>query len=133
MTTLSLNAIFCDCFSRDSTPHMATELLPQVSIPPTLLRQKRYAIAGTGIRGMSSAQAILSDFCHVATLAALYDPNRSRIQAFARLLNTELPCYQDFGALIAEARPDTLIISTHRDGIPAWLGCDRRETAHHHA
>lgn len=91
---------------------MSSDLLSPVSVHRPLARQRRYAIAGTGIRGMSFAQAIVEDFSSVATLAALYDPNRSRMQAFSRLLKTELPCYQHFGDLVAEVQPETLIICT---------------------
>lgn len=91
---------------------MTTELLQNSHRARSTVVQKRYAIAGTGVRGMSFANAILNDFPDIAALGALYDPNLSRMKAFSQLLKADIPCYQNFDQLVSEDRPDTLIICT---------------------
>lgn len=73
---------------------------------------KRYAIAGTGVRGMSFARAIVEQFSHAATLVGLYDLNTTRMHAFCDAVNASVACYTDFTTLAREQRPDALIICT---------------------
>lgn len=81
-------------------------------LPSVTPRLKRYALAGTGVRGWSFAKAIIEDFADVADLVALYDLNLTRMEAFAQLVRQELPCYRDFGEMVRLAKPDVLIICT---------------------
>jgi predicted dehydrogenase len=98
--------------------------------------RKRYAIVGMGSRSLMYQKAIQQDYIANAELVGVCDVNYGRLilaqrrsRGFGR---GELPIYYiaDFDRLIADARPDVVIITTvdafHHDFI-IWalqLGCD---------
>ncbi|MCA9908376.1 MAG: Gfo/Idh/MocA family oxidoreductase, partial [Anaerolineae bacterium] len=97
---------------------------------------KRYAIVGTGARAEMYVKAITHTYAEYATLVALCDMSDSRMDWY----NTQLqqaglpprPTYHadDFDRMIAETRPDIVIVatkdSTHHTYIARAmeLGCD---------
>ena len=72
----------------------------------------RYAIAGTGTRARNFADAILTLVSDHAELVALYDLNSRRMEGFRKLIRTEVPSYTDFDRMVAETKPQTLIVCT---------------------
>jgi predicted dehydrogenase len=92
---------------------------------------QRYALAGAGHRGVGMfAGPLVRDYADVAELVALFDRNSRRIRAANDLLGTSIPGYTDFDRMIAEAKPDCVIVatmdSTHHDFVVRSLdaGCE---------
>jgi predicted dehydrogenase len=96
---------------------------------------KRYAIVGTGGRAKMFIDASTRDFSEHATLVGMCDLSQTRMDAYNRLLTQEyglpaVPTYTDFDQMIAETKPDTVIVttmdSTHHLYInrSMELGCD---------
>ena len=92
---------------------------------------KRYALVGTGNRGLRMYGAPLSrDFPQIATLVALCDPNRRRLTAAASELAVEVPTFTDFDQMLKEANPDGVVVATmdctHAQYIVAALRSGKR-------
>ena len=98
--------------------------------------RKRYALVGVGSRGYTMfARPLVQEYGDVAELVALCDLNSRRMAlANERLAEAQgipaIPVYTDFGAMLAAARPDTVIVctvdATHHHHILGALaaGCD---------
>ena len=101
--------------------------------------KKRYCLVGTGGRSGMYINAILNTFSDQAELVGLCDSNLKRIEYYNKIVlkkkcNThpDIPAYptQDFDRMIAECRPDTVIVTsmdrTHHKYIcrAMELGCD---------
>jgi len=98
--------------------------------------RKRYAIVGAGGRHVLYRDALLGDFARTAHLVALADTNPGRLALACRAAREraglDVPGYrgEDFDRMIAEARPDVVIVTTpdchhHRYICRAMeLGCD---------
>jgi predicted dehydrogenase len=99
--------------------------------------RKRYALVGTGSRAGMFIQAIASTYRESAQLVAFCDLSQVRMDWHNAQLQTRyelppLPTYlaADFDRMIAETRPDTVIVTTidaahHHYIIQAMeLGCD---------
>ncbi len=96
---------------------------------------KRYALVGVGSRGMSMfARPLVRDLADCADLVALCDLNPVRLANAARdlaALGGSAPAtYASLGEMLAEARPDALVVATidrtHADVAAQALaaGCD---------
>ena len=89
--------------------------------------RRRYALIGTGGRGLEMfAHGILTTHSDVADLVGLYDVNPLRVEAARRLLGRpDLQAFDSFDALMADARPDAVIVtskdSTHHTYIVAAM------------
>lgn len=103
----------------------------------TMKHRKRYAIVGTGGRAGLYVEALVTTYTDVGELVALCDLSRTRMnwhnaQLAERLDLASLPTYaaQEFDRMIAETRPDTVIVTTmdctHHEYITRAmaLGCD---------
>lgn len=93
--------------------------------------RRRCALVGVGSRGFHMfARPIVEDLADVAELVALCDLNRHRMGLTNRRLGTEIATYTDYGRMLADARPDVVIVctvdSTHHTFILGALeaGCD---------
>ncbi len=98
--------------------------------------RKRYAIVGTGSRAGMFVDAITTTYAEIADLVGLCDLSRTRMDWYNGQLRARglppAPQYhaEDFERMIAERKPDTVIVTT----IDAWhhhyiaraleLGCD---------
>jgi predicted dehydrogenase len=77
------------------------------------METKRYAIAGLGSRGLLMfATPLLRDFAGRVELVAFFDQNRRRLENAQKALEQKIPIYTDFDKMLAEARPDGVIITT---------------------
>lgn len=77
-----------------------------------MLPKKRYAIAGTGVRSLFFAKALITDFSDCGELVGLFDPNTLRMRGFNQLLGRDVPMFNDFKRMSSEVRPTHLIIGT---------------------
>lgn len=74
---------------------------------------RRYAIVGTGARGyFMFGQAIVERYANQAVLVGLCDPNPRRAQYVQEQLQAEVPVYEDFDLMVAEQKPDVIIVTT---------------------
>ncbi|WP_222195567.1 Gfo/Idh/MocA family oxidoreductase [Modestobacter italicus] len=81
---------------------------------------RRYAIVGTGHRAEMYVAALLGTHADVGRLVALCDPNTTRMAYYQRQFAAAhpgaapLPAYapQDFDAMLATERPDTVIVAS---------------------
>ncbi len=99
--------------------------------------KKRYVLIGTGVRASMYIEALCGDFQDAGELLALCDSNPGRMEFWSRRIVEKLGAKkpalyeaQDFDRMIAECRPDTVIVTsmdrTHHKYIcrALELGCD---------
>ena len=93
--------------------------------------KRRLALVGTGHRGTGMwGSELLAECGQWVEIVALCDINPLRLEAAARLIGVDVPRYTDYAAMLAEIRPDTVIVCSvdaqHDDHIVAALeaGCD---------
>ena len=73
----------------------------------------RYALVGVGGRGYSMfAEPLVRELADVAELVALCDRNARRLALANERLDTQIPTYADYQHMLAEAKPDTVIVCT---------------------
>jgi predicted dehydrogenase len=73
----------------------------------------RLAIVGTGDRGTSAwGRPIVREYADVAQLVGLCDINPKRAQASRELIGTSAPVFADFDRMVADARPDAVVVTT---------------------
>lgn len=83
-----------------------------------MTRRKRYAIVGTGSRAGMFVSATTDTFARRARLVGMCDLSHTRMSWYNRQLQqsgaSPVPAYhaEDFDAMIAETRPDTVIVTT---------------------
>ncbi len=92
---------------------------------------KKYAIAGAGSRSISMFAVPLAEkFAEAASIVGVYDANRKRAELLNRKCGGHIPVFESFGDLLAETKPDIVIVATvdrtHHDFIIQALeaGCD---------
>ncbi len=92
---------------------------------------KKYAIVGTGHRGTQAyLRPLATELTDCATLVAACDQNPKRAEAALDYAGLSAPVYSDFDKMIAETKPDTVIVTTkdaaHHEYIIRALeaGCD---------
>ncbi len=92
---------------------------------------KRYAFAGSGGRGTTMfAVPMAKEYSDVAQIVGVYDVNLKRCEVMKRRTGVDIPVYSDFDKMLAEAKPDTVIVATvdryHHEYIVRALraGCD---------
>lgn len=92
---------------------------------------KKYVIAGTSYRGFYMyAEHMVREFSDCAQIVGLYDLNHKRCEFYNRELKLNAPIYSDFEQMIAETKPDVVIVTTidrfHHEYIIRAMeaGCD---------
>ena len=79
----------------------------------TGMQKKRYVLVGAGFRGLTMfARPLLRDFTDVVELVAVCDLNPKRLEGALNWLGHDLPRFTDFDKMLAETRPDCVIIAT---------------------
>lgn len=92
---------------------------------------KKYVQVGCGSRGITAyAVPLVQKYSDCAELAGVYDINGKRAALVSELAGKEVPVYTDFDEMLAETKPDTVIVTpkdcAHDDYIIRALkaGCD---------
>jgi len=86
------------------------------------MKPKKFAVIGTGGRGMSMFISPLArDFSKTAELAAVCDVNPIRAQYCVSKLPKPVPVYSDFRKMMREIDPDGLAISTRDSTHAAYV------------
>ena len=75
--------------------------------------KRRVALVGTGIRGSSFWGKFLNDnYDDAIEYVGLCDINPGRLQYARDYMGVDCPLFTDFDAMLAEARPDLVIVTT---------------------
>ena len=98
---------------------------------------RKFVLIGTGVRSSMYLESLAGNFKDVGEIAAICDTNQTRMDYWADFLHSkyglpQLPTYKaaDFDRMIAEIKPDTVIVTTvdrthHKYICRAMeLGCD---------
>lgn len=92
---------------------------------------KRYVLAGTGSRGtIAYLEPVCTKFSDCAKICGVYDIDSKRAAAAVELTGCDIPVYDDFDKMLAEAEPDCVIVTSvdcsHDEYIVRALdfGCD---------
>lgn len=92
---------------------------------------KKYVQVGCGSRGITAyAVPLVQKYSDCAELAGVYDTNVKRAALVSEWAGKDVPIYTDFDKMLAEAKPDTVIVTpkdcAHDDYIIRALkaGCD---------
>ena len=73
----------------------------------------KLALAGTGIRGTSFwGKAIVERYPNETEFVALFDHNPGRLEYAKQFMGIDCPVFTDFEAMINEAKPDYIIVTT---------------------
>ena len=73
----------------------------------------RVAIVGTGSRGSSTwGRSVVDRYSDVVEIVGLCDINGKRVLAARDLIGTRAPTYVDFNEMIAQTRPDSVVVTT---------------------
>ena len=102
-----------------------------LSTRPSSRAKMRYAIVGTGIRGITMwGRSVAREYADFVDIVGLCDINPGRL-AFAKdYIGVDCPTFTDFPEMIRQTRPDTLCVttvdSTHDQFIVKGMemGCD---------
>jgi predicted dehydrogenase len=74
---------------------------------------KKYVLVGAGGRGCASYVRPLTElYTDCALLCGIYDINRLRAEATAKMAAYEVPVFEAWDEMLAEARPDVAIVTT---------------------
>lgn len=94
-------------------------------------KKLRVAIVGTGSRGSSTwGRPVVEHFSDVVDIVGLCDINAKRVEVAKKHIGVEAPTFVDFDAMIAQVKPDAVIVTTvdathYRYNVRAMeLGCD---------
>lgn len=75
--------------------------------------KKRLALVGTGIRAAGMwTKSVLEDYDRHVEFVGLCDINPGRVETVRQYMGFQGPVYTDFEKMMAETRPDTLIVTT---------------------
>jgi len=103
--------------------------VPAFSVAPS--QKTKVAIVGTGVRGIGMwGRELLEDQGDLVELVGLCDINPLRVEVAKEFLKVKAPTYTDFDKMVAETKPDRIIVttvdSTHHEYIIRGmeLGCD---------
>jgi len=88
--------------------------------------KRRVAVIGTGHRGAGTwGRELLANCGDAVDLVGLCDSNALRLRRAREAVGIDCPTFAELGAMLAEARPDTLVVCTrdsaHDDHIVAAL------------
>jgi predicted dehydrogenase len=94
-------------------------------------RKLRIALVGTGVRGCSLwGKTLIEKYSDILEMVGLCDINPKRMEYAKRYMGATCPTFVDFGKMIKETKPDTVVVTTtdsfHAKYICAAMnmGCD---------
>lgn len=102
---------------RDFISTITTAAATILVLPLTSLKagqkKKRIAIVGTGIRALDMwSKDVLNTYPDLVEFVGLCDINPGRVAFFKSATGFTCPTYTDFEKMMAEVKPDTLIVTT---------------------
>ena len=83
------------------------------STPIRAQAKRRYAIVGTGVRGIGMwGRPILQDYGNLVEFVGLSDINPMRLETAKRQIGISCPTFTSFDEMLDKARPDLLMVTT---------------------
>lgn len=83
------------------------------SKPAPVSGKKRIAVVGTGIRALGMwTKPVLEKYGQYVELVGLCDINPGRVETARKYIGITCPAYTDFEKMMAETKPDTLLVTT---------------------
>jgi predicted dehydrogenase len=83
------------------------------SVPAIGSGKKRLAVVGTGGRASDMwTKPVLEKYGQYVEFVGLCDINPGRVETVRKYMGVNCPVYTDFGKMMAETKPDTLIVTT---------------------
>lgn len=74
---------------------------------------KKYVLVGCGSRGTHAyAKPLVKNYKESAQLCGVYDINKKRAALVSEYAGERIPFYEDFDEMLAEVKPDTVIVTT---------------------
>ena len=75
--------------------------------------KKRLALVGTGVRGTGFwGKRVVDNYSDIVEFVALCDINPGRLELAKKYMNVNCPVYTDFEKMMAETKPDMVIVTT---------------------
>ena len=85
-----------------------TPVLAHVQAP-----RRRYAIVGTGVRGIQMwGKPLVDRYPDVLEFVGLCDPNHKRVAVAKEMIGANCPTFTNFDEMMDKARPDLLMVTT---------------------
>jgi predicted dehydrogenase len=95
-----------------ATLHPGTPAFAQAAAPP-LKPRRRYAIVGTGVRGLGMwGRPLLSRYAEAVEFVGLCDINSKRVELAKESLKVSCPTFTDFDRMCDTVRPELLTVTT---------------------
>jgi len=92
---------------------MALLPLENPLVANTLFAKRRVALVGTGVRGISFwGKNLVDRYSDLLEFVGLADINEGRLQMAKKYMGVACPTYLDFDLMLAETKPDLLIVTT---------------------
>ncbi len=92
---------------------------------------KKYVLVGTGSRGaLAYIKPIYNNYADCAKLCGVYDMDSKRAAVAVKMIEADIPVYEDFDEMMQSVKPDVVIVTsidcTHDEYIVRALdyGCD---------
>lgn len=83
---------------------------------PERVKRKRYALVGTGNRGTTMwGRELLAGWSDYVELVGICDLNLMRAERARAMMGSAAPLYDDFDRMMAEQRPELVIVCTPDD------------------
>ncbi len=96
-----------------ATAAAATLATPLASIVSAQPRKRRYAIVGTGVRGLGMwGRGLQQKWGDTIEFVGLCDSNGTRVEIAKEMLGVSCPTFTDFDRMVAEAKPELLMVTT---------------------
>ena len=76
------------------------------------MKRRRIALIGASMRVMTFVRALQDKYHDAYELVAIMDIDKGKMRGFAKLMNLDVPLYEDFAGMCSEQKPDMALITT---------------------
>jgi predicted dehydrogenase len=91
----------------------AASLVPAAGWAAAPGARRRYALVGTGVRGVSMwGRDLVQKYADAVEFVGLCDVNPLRLEVGKKMIGASCPTFTDLGAMLSTAKPDALIVTT---------------------
>jgi predicted dehydrogenase len=92
---------------------VAVSLIPATGQAAPTSARRRYALVGTGARGVGMwGRDLVERYADVVDFVGLCDVNPLRVEVGKRMIGASCPTFTDLRTMLAAVRPDALIVTT---------------------
>jgi predicted dehydrogenase len=91
----------------------AATLVPAAGWAAAPGARRRYALVGTGVRGVGMwGRDLVQKYADAVEFVGLCDVNPLRLEVGKKMIGASCPTFTDLGTMLATAKPDALIVTT---------------------